>query len=572
MRRIPRQTSWQPVAGICAISMLAAAALTACGGSDDDNTVPPVPPTSASLNLGGTAATGAAIAGATVEAKCKTGSASATTSSAGVYAIAISGGELPCVARVSAADGTVLHTVAAGSGASSATITAHLTPVTELVVASLAGADTAAYYDAFGASSAVTSAQVQGAAGSVGAMLKSAGVDLGTASDPIAGTLAPSSSSDPYDQALLALKARLDASGTTLATLAQTVAHGSTASTTTSTVASLPAEMLLAPAAPNCAALRSGKYRLVVNDTESPQTALLTMDAAALKLTDDTQQVYTLTATGECSYSIDNAAGSELVVTAAGVIVARIAHRDAPPLQAAVLFPEQAHAVAELAGDWNTMSFDRTEDNGPIHLTSATLTIDAAGKVSAMNFCDDLRNCSAPATLLDIVATPNADGGFDWRDRLFAYRAGGGELMVVTISPNGHISFATRKAVATMPPVGRVQQSWGVAITAQYTAPSAILSSKYTVESVDTVAGSYVRQNVVNQTTGATRPETVLINSLRDGYVRRVPATGMTASDGSTGNVSEFIALGMRGMNLSVLALPTSNQMQLSPIKAIVNP
>ena len=89
---------------------------------------------------------------------------------------------------------------------------------------------------------------------------------------------------------------------------------------------------------------------------------------------------------------------------------------------------------------------------------------------------------------------------------------------------------------------------------------------------MDTAAGSYVRQNVVSQTSGAARPETLVINSLRDGYVRRLPATGVTASDGSTGNVAEFIALGMRGTNLSVLALPASGQMQLSPIKAIVNP
>jgi len=102
MRRIPRESSWRLVAAVSAVAVLAAAALAACGGSDDDS-APPAPPTPASLNLGGTAATGAAIAGATVEAKCKTGSGSATTSAAGVYAIAISGGELPCVARVAAA-------------------------------------------------------------------------------------------------------------------------------------------------------------------------------------------------------------------------------------------------------------------------------------------------------------------------------------------------------------------------------------------------------------------------------------------------------------------------------------
>ena len=73
MRRVPRESSWQLVAAVSAIAMLAAAALVACGGSDDD--IPPEPPTPASLNLGGTAATGAAIGGAVVA----TGAARPTT-------------------------------------------------------------------------------------------------------------------------------------------------------------------------------------------------------------------------------------------------------------------------------------------------------------------------------------------------------------------------------------------------------------------------------------------------------------------------------------------------------------
>ena len=90
--------------------MLASTALlAACGGGGSAPYVPPV----ASLTLGGTAASGLAIAGATITAKYQTGSGSAKTLADGAYQLVISGGVPPCVLEVSnPADSSKLHIVA----------------------------------------------------------------------------------------------------------------------------------------------------------------------------------------------------------------------------------------------------------------------------------------------------------------------------------------------------------------------------------------------------------------------------------------------------------------------------
>ncbi len=133
-------------------------ALTACGGgssSDDDATA------TDKLVITGTAATGAALAGATVELQCSGGNGSGTTQADGSYSVSLVAA-LPCVIRVSGSGGVVLHTVAFGSGT---TARANLTPATELVVARLAAQDPAAFYANFDAAAitaaAVASAQTQ---------------------------------------------------------------------------------------------------------------------------------------------------------------------------------------------------------------------------------------------------------------------------------------------------------------------------------------------------------------------------------------------------------------------------
>ena len=239
--------------GLTLIQAALAASLVACGGGSGTTT-----PASAvvSLDITGVAATGLAISGKTVEAKCAVGSGSATSSGTGSYTISIVDGVLPCVLRVTAADGSVLHSLASGTGK---TATANVSPVTNLIVANLAGADPVGFYTAFNATTAatVTPAAITSANSAVVSTLKAGGIDLSSVGDLITAALVPATGTtagNAYDKALDALKTTLAASGTSLSSLTQTVATGSATQANvgaaTSTV-SLPASSLLLPSAKN---------------------------------------------------------------------------------------------------------------------------------------------------------------------------------------------------------------------------------------------------------------------------------------------------------------------------------
>lgn len=572
----PRSIASGPASRASAAALLIALpmALMACGGGGSSSSTPVVP--AASLSLTGTAATGAAIGSGAVEAKCAAGTGTATTAADGNYTITITGGALPCALRVTAGT-TVLHGVATGSGSSAR---ANLTPVTELAVARLTGGLASAYFTGFNSITAgsLTSTAVQTAVTALIDTLKAGGVDFSASGDVMAGTLVAANGStagNAYDKALDALKATLTSTGTTLATLAQTVASTSPSAPAAvlSNTASLPADLLLKPKAANCDALRSGKYRVVINESggTAPSTQTVTVDAVALTVTNPSNEVFALTATGTCAYT--TAAGGEVVVSSAGVITARVSTTGAA-LKGAVLFPEQTHTVAELAGDWNVMEYSYDDATKSVRANSQTLTLDATGKPTASLYCGDLRTCIAGTLPTTPAFTANPAGGYNLNGslRAFAYRAGGGELMLVYLSASGDIGFATRKVASTLPPVGRIAESWNLTLTASYTAPSAIGVSKYTVASLDTAAGSFVRNQVQNFTTGSTRPETLVLNYLRDGYGRRLPATSVMHTDGSTSTVSEFISMSLRGMDMAVVYLVTTNQFLISPTKSIVNP
>ncbi len=358
-----------------------------------------------------------------------------------------------------------------------------------------------------------------------------------------------------------------------------------TSTTTLSAVPSLPADLMSKPSAANCSALRSGRYRLVSNDDVNVApggttfaTEVVTVDAALLTVTNSDHDVSTLTAAGPCRYTTPNGGG--ITVSPAGVLVAQI---DTAPFRGAILFPEQSLGTSDLAGDWNTLALDRTVDNGPIHLTSSAATFSAAGKLTALTFCEDMVSCetggSAGVALPDITVRSRADGGFDfanatdgYTDRLYAYRAGGGEVMAVILSPAGHLSFATRKVTRVLPAVGDAGQGWQVALVPHaqapfYTAPLAISQFASTVTAVDAAAATYTRSAVIDVANSVTRPETLALNNPRDGYLRRLPGA-VTASNGSTSNVSEWIGLPMRGMGLTAVGILANNQLYLSAAQA----
>jgi alpha-tubulin suppressor-like RCC1 family protein len=120
----------------------ASCVMAACGGGSS--------PTSDSLDLQGTASAEAALAGAPVSVRCASGPAQGITTGDGSFALSIRSGALPCMIQVSSG-GRVYRSILLGSGRGSFRVNA--SPLTELVVARIAGAlgsTPTSLFDAFG--------------------------------------------------------------------------------------------------------------------------------------------------------------------------------------------------------------------------------------------------------------------------------------------------------------------------------------------------------------------------------------------------------------------------------------
>ena len=200
------------------------AALSACGGGGGS-----VTPT---VSLSGTAATGAAIASGTVTLKCVSGtSAAATTAVDGSFTIDIGSVTLPCVGRVDYKDATAtaqkLHTFISAAG------TANITPITELLVASLNSGTATDAFDNFDATKAkaFTAAQIKSAVDAVKTYLKNTlGVDTtNLPDDPVGSKFVAASGAtagDKADKVLDDVAAKLKAGGKKLGDAEGDIAKG----------------------------------------------------------------------------------------------------------------------------------------------------------------------------------------------------------------------------------------------------------------------------------------------------------------------------------------------------------
>jgi hypothetical protein len=570
MNTVSSFTGLQRSSAALARAAFVAAILAGCGGGGTDSSGEG---SSTPLTLSGTAASGAAISGGTIEVKCAAGNTSGTTQADGKYAVTIPSGNWPCLVRVSAAGGGVLHSIAVGSG--SAAI-ANITPVTELIVASLVGAGPAGYYTSFNStvaatisSGAVIEAQVR-----IVALLKAAGIDLTALGDLITATLAAKTGTGPgdaYDLALDALASALAGSGTTLSTLT-TAAANTRPGDATMAVASLPAELLLKRAAPTCAALRSATYRMVTptrNAAMADQTSLAVFDATTMRITRADGSIGTYAANGACRFT-DQGSGfsADVAVSQAGVLVGRYTRDNGATYRNFIGFPEQSHTLAELAGNWNTMGMAAAGAGFTGYAGSATL--DAAGKLTVAATCRNdttwaIDVCTPVSSELIGLASPlvvdNA-GGFASIDaatqtvtgRLFAYRAGSGLLMLMSAGDDGGFDMWTQQRNYALPTVGAVTTSWNFDILANLGSAGATYERSNTIVSVDAAAGSYLRTQKTPGTNND-HPETLFVNNPRAGFLYR-PAGSSTAIDGSLQNINEFTTLRLQSMGFSPGLLP----------------
>ena len=133
------------------LALVVTAALAACGGGGSDA------PTSITI-AGKAAGKGTAMARATIDVKCTAGSGTIPAGDDGAYTITIAQASLPCVLRAAGTTDT-LHSVVAGSG-NTGTYTANITPLTEMVVAKVAGASPASFYAGVSATTAVPASAV----------------------------------------------------------------------------------------------------------------------------------------------------------------------------------------------------------------------------------------------------------------------------------------------------------------------------------------------------------------------------------------------------------------------------
>lgn len=278
-----------------------------------------------------------------------------------------------------------------------------------------------------------------------------------------------------------------------------------------------------------------------------------------------------MTANGTCRYTGANGK-DDIVVSQAGVIVARSTNDSGVTYHLAIGFPEQTHTLAEAAGAWNALSLNGGNP-GLFAGVAVSSTIDAAGAVNA-TFCGDptsvtwdTTTCQAlPAGTLALTA--NSDGGFNVMNngklggRAFAYRAGDGELMVAEVDNDGSFTMSTKQRTNGLQAVGAVTTNWALSLGSQLTSTVAVDASSNTFVSVDAAAGSWLRkQNTVGLNDG--HLETFLANNPRAGYSFRAAGTALR-DDGLTATFSAVTSLNLRGMGLNAVLVPTAKRFQIS--------
>jgi hypothetical protein len=524
--------------------------LASCGGGGGGGSSSPDP----SLQVGGTAAIGTALANASVQVKCATGSGTATTSGTGTYTVSIPQGSLPCVVQVTGSGDTasiVLHSaVQAGSTDSATAVTtakANVTPLTELVIAQFAATLPANYFANFDSSSAATVTQdkLTAAATAIVAALKSAGVDLGTI-DPLRGDLVAASggtAGNAYDQALdaLAQKVTVDALPLLVTQVANAAASGSSAGLSDAMVA------VDGGGLPGCPYVLSGNYRAI--DYHGRMTLRPINFAAKTFGAGDgvNQMALVQDGTNPCAFTAtlqQNGQVGEWMVAfgpgGVGIYRARIAAPTASVGITGIIFPVQTHTYAELAGTWDTVQGGYYPGDG-VQNSAGQFTFAADATASSCDY-DQAAGWACKPESSGMTVTQRTDGGFDVNSasgpttvaNVYAYRTPSGPLALFgTTNASGSTDPAVEQSSFVMvklnpwglPAAGSISKYSETNI--QYSSATgtrttaAVTSDQITTVSSDAAAGTTTRQRQSDS-----RIDTWDVNKPIAGYRTREPGPG----------------------------------------------
>lgn len=533
--------------------------LSACGGGGGSDT--PVPKTTTTFS--GTAATGAAMSGAAISISCTKGSGSATTAANGSYSASLTDVTLPCALKATSADGnTVLYSVTPPSATASTSQTANITPLTQLLVAKLAGTDPASFFaNLNAAASSVTAASVSSAQTAVLNILSNAGVNVANVGDLLVGALVPatsSSSGNAYDVALDALAGVLRSSGTSLKELSTAVASSDATPASITT--------MLAPAASTCTGLKSGQYhaldKSLATITEAAQ--LVTVDAAKLTIALNSG-TFALTDAGNCHFTSSVA---DFYFAKSGVGVAVPTDNKVP----VVLVPSQKTAVSEFAGTWNILWYGNHDVNSSTQgVGYAVQTRNAGGAVTYGADCAALDACLPWADGINDQDWTDGNGGSHhgrdtviagdasstwWVDgygtRLFPFKNGEGKLVVFVLGKNSDsngLGTMARQSATSLPVVNQVDKFWDFTVVGGAVSGSPT-DTTMTIQTVDAATSSYTRKRGSDG-----RVDGFTINKPRDG-LRYKPAGSSVLNDGiTTVNYRAAIVMPL-GIGISVSGVP----------------
>jgi hypothetical protein len=547
-----------------AIACATALVIAGCGGSstssdantpnNDNNTT-----TLSALKLSGTAATGAALSSGSVTVKCASGTGTATTGTNGDYTVTITGGALPCMIEVTGTvNGTevTLHSVTEAGTTSGGDVNAvaNITPLTEMIVAKLAGALPADLFASFSSGNQITSEQLSAATTAVVTALKDAtGIDLGTI-DPFKTTLvaatptAPTAGND-YDKLLDALAEKVSTEALPL--VVNQIANATDTTTETSVTLTDVMAGVNSGSLAGCAAAVSGKYRTL---DYFGRTAVRQLDFKNLAWNtgDGQQKMYTIAPHGteSCRFTASGTfngveANYDVVIGPSGAGTYRLNNLTSGRSVAGYIFPVQAHTVSAVAGVWNFLQSGYMPGDGMMHALGK-LTLGADGTMSVCDYNLTDGSCQVDAEAPTQWAA-RSDGGFNLMDStiqvpFYAYRAPNGSLNLFgTTNPDGINTntteqtsiVATKPRTLTLPEVGSISKYSELSQVRRFDSvnnvyvnlATAVSSDATTTQSVDSAAAAFTR---LRESDG--RIDTIMLNKPLDGLRSRPAGTSGSVS------------------------------------------
>jgi hypothetical protein len=510
------------------------AGLASCGGD---------PHEAASVTISGTAARGAVLPGAAVSVRCAAGAGGATAGSDGAYTTTINDVRLPCVLRAIGTEGSTFHSIVAGTG-SSGTHIANISPLTEMMVAQLAEAPPASYYNAFGSSSTVSATQVTAAIAYIEAALAPV-VSLGGV-NPLTDALV---AGNPLDLKIETVMAGLASAGLTLEQVTGAIAANPEAPD----VVAWP----LAPTAASCTWLKSGKYRMISLYETDPQwqANVLELDAEALTIRLWGDLIASLVDNGGCKFSVDGADALDAVSVSSGGLLVVHSQSKAVATDRSVMIglPAQALPVSEFAGTWSIAGWAPTSEilkTGYVAQTDE-IGVDASGQVTAISRCLGLAACAAEGGPFPVFVANTTDGGFDMTvagvryARAFHFKTLAGKAVFVAIGADGQFSVGARKEpLGTLPAVGTVTDYREFDLLGNGSI-SALFERTVSVIAVDAGAKTVTRIRSPDN-----RVDTLAFDKPRAGL--RYRAADSCSVNGLPAGCAETVQLPLQGMGVTV--------------------